>query len=161
MTINSSGVVVFANPPLYGEVPLAYSETSVSAQAASATTGFRFNTGYEQYDTTNFPQTRYIKQGRFITLSGAVRASVAKTFSESEYQLLGLPAPVQMVVGLAAGVVFSGVANNYGTVMLKIDTNGRLRFTTLQTGLASATFAQMLANTTTWLTFNITYMTAS
>ena len=161
MTINSSGVVVFANPPLYGAVPLAYPETSVSAQAASATTGFRFNTGYEQYDTTNFPQTRYTKQGRFITLSGAVRASVAKTFSESEYQLLGLPAPVQMVVGLAAGVVFSGVANNYGTVMLKIDTNGRLRFTTLQTGLASATFPQMLANTTTWLTFNITYMTAS
>jgi hypothetical protein len=160
MTINSSGVVVFANPPLYGAVPLAYSETEVLAQAAAATTGFRFNTGYEQYDTTNFPQTRYIKQGRFITLSGAIKPNVNKTLSETEYQLLGLPAPVQMVAGLATGVVFSNAAYNHNTVMLKIDTNGRLRFTFQQTGQTSVVYPQMIANAT-WLTFNITYMTAS
>jgi hypothetical protein len=159
MTINASGVVVFNQPPLYGAVPLSYPETEVFAQAAGASTGFRFNTNYTQHDPANFPQTRYIKQGRFVTVSGAIKATTTRAHSETEYQLLGLPAPAQLVCGLATGVVFANSVHSHNTCLLKIDTSGRLYFTQLQTGQTTQVLPSI--RTDTWLTFNITYMTAA
>ena len=126
VVIGNDGVTTFSQPPKYTTRPLLYAETSVSADVASATSGFRFGTGFTSYSSTSYP-VKYTKIGPLVILQGLISAATTNTALGNTIALLkGLPAPANPTIHTANGIVnFGGAANNYkATLRGDITTGG-------------------------------------
>ena len=116
LTINSSGVAVFANPPLYNALALAYSEASVNAAANSATTGFRFGANLGNYTAASPSYTvRYTKTGDLVQVEGLLTNHSGTAYTVGANMVLrGLPVPragttAVMAIGLHSWVTPIGM----------------------------------------------------
>jgi hypothetical protein len=149
LTINASGVAVFANPPLYNTLALAYSEVAVNA-AASSGTGFKFGTGLTNYGGY---VVRYIKTGDLVQVEGLITnvATTALALASGAVVLTGLPVPRS-----GSGAIMSIGLQSFTTVVpMRLNpTNGEL--------IVGAAVTLALGNGTTtggYIAINFSYHT--
>jgi hypothetical protein len=140
---------VFANPPLYNTLALAYSEVAVNA-AASSGTGFKFGTGLTNYGGY---VVRYIKTGDLVQVEGLITnvATTALALASGAVVLTGLPVPRS-----GSGAIMSIGLQSFTTVVpMRLNpTNGEL--------IVGAAVTLALGNGTTtggYIAINFSYHT--
>lgn len=162
VVIGNDGVTTFSQPPKYTTRPLLYAETTVSADVASATSGFRFGTGFTSYNSTSYP-VKYTKIGPLVILQGLISAATTNTALGNTIALLkGLPAPANPTIHTANGIVnFGGAANNYkATLRGDITTGGDFVISYfVGDGQNNVTVVPSLnTSATNWISVSLVYM---
>lgn len=164
MTINSSGVVVFNQPPLYGTTPLAYPETMVTAQANTATSGFRYGTGFGTYSQAgdfNYA-VHYVKVGKVVYVNGILinTSAAAITLSDSVAILKGLPAPAYRTMVATPSVLNYSASTYYSMFRMDIKTNGDLCLEHFSGNQVSVVLPSIASGTGNYVNVTFSYIAA-